>query len=376
MTGKQGPRKQQASRQTGQGSNPRSQRTQEDIRRALQSMLDKRLNQLRSPVLQRSLTQIKSGRRDYDFASQRLPWTLRHGAANRTDLHVSRRVYSVYDLDTPTHVMQDRTVSAAKDFNDSQWSKTSVLVYHSYPHCRAITDPAVAPVVLAEGGPIASGAPASLALVSPQNNKPDDLILYSEGTIQANRATRDPDVRWSQRILTSHLRVTITGGHSLRGIFSWQPAVADWSTLAVREVPARISAEVHTVHRTHFAGNRTVINIPLFLRDPSLYGRMSRVGPSDESKTDRTELENVDPWGTICAIFEELAWASTDPPPRIEVVCTEKIQSELPSSDDHLDNSATHATIPPERAPPVTKDRVRPPKQTPEKGPRLRGGPK
>jgi hypothetical protein len=102
---------------------------------------------------------------------------------------------------------------------------------------------------------------------------------------------------------------------------------------------------------------------------------MSRVGTTDEAKTDRQEIENVDPWGTICAVFEEMAWASTDPAPRIEVVCTEKIQSELPSSDDHLDNSATHTIITPERAPPVTKDRVRPPKQTPE-NPKLRGGAK
>jgi hypothetical protein len=102
---------------------------------------------------------------------------------------------------------------------------------------------------------------------------------------------------------------------------------------------------------------------------------MSRVGVEDETDTRKSEIENVDPWGTICAIFEELAWATTDPVPRIEVVCTEKIQSELPSSEDHLDNSATHAIVPPERAPPVTKDRVRPPKQTPE-NPNLRGGAK
>lgn len=165
----------------------------------------------------------------------------------------------------------------------------------------------------------------------------------------------------------------------MRGIFSWQPAVADWAAHQLHEVPAKISAEVHTVHRTHFAGNRTVIDVPLFLRDPAVYGRMSRVGTlgpgptlSTEGRTDRTEVELVDPWGTICAIFEEMAWAATDPAPRIEVVCTEKIQSELPSSDDHLDNTETHTAIPPERAPPVTKDRVRPPKQTPE-NPKLRG---
>jgi len=351
-------------------------------------MLDKRLNQLRAPAPQRCLTQTKSGGRSYAPGSQRSPWTLKHGAANRTDVHISRAVFGVHVPDAVHNpVMQDREVTALSDFTDKQWSKTSVLLYHSYPHHKAVTSPAVCPFVLAETGPLAvpqSGdigvTDATLWAATPRNASPATLALYSHPaamarTITTNRTNRDPDVRWSQRILTSHLRVTITGGHSLRGIFSWQPAVADWTTAVLHDVPSRIGAEVHTVHRKHFAGNRTVIDIPLFLCDPALYGRMSRVGIEDVTSTSPTEVENVDPWGTICAIFEELAWATTDPIPRIEVVCTEKIQSELPSSEDHLDNSATHTTVPPERAPPVTKDRVRPPKQTAE-NPNLRGGAK
>jgi len=363
-------------------------------------MLDKRLNQLRAPAPQRSLTQTRSGGRSYAPGSQRSPWTLKHGAANRTDVHISRAVYGVHVPDAGTGLeklsaspaMQDRAVTALSDLTDGQWSKTSVLLYHSYPHHTSVTSPAMCPFVLAEAGATQSGgvlndAYATLLLSTPRETSPASLALYSHpplgsgglpnlhGAIATNRTNRDPDVRWSQRILTSHLRVTITGGHSLRGIFSWQPAVADWTTVKLYDIPRRIGTEVHTVHRKHFAGSRTVIDIPLFLCDPALYGRMSRVGIEDETDTQKSEVENVDPWGTICAIFEEMAWASTDPVPRIEVVCTEKIQSELPSSEDHLDNSATHTTVPPERAPPVTKDRVRPPKQTAE-SPNLRGGAK
>lgn len=402
MTGKQGPRKQrgprnQGPRQPSQGQSSQARqaarRAQENARRALQSMLDKRLNQLREPRPQRSLTLTRSGGRSYAPGSQGFPWTLKHGAANRTDTYISRAVFGVHVPDAASSsAMYDRVVTSLTDYTDAQWAKTSVLLYHSYPHHTSVTSPAMSPFVLAETGATQSGGAltpeyAALIQASPREATPASVGLYSHPTLLSNgesslygavatyRTNRDPDVRWSQRILTSQLRVTITGGHSLRGIFSWQPAVADWTTVMLHNVPGRISSEVHTVHRTHFAGNRTVIDIPLFLCDPALYGRMSRVGVEDETDTRKSEIENVDPWGTICAIFEEMAWATTDPVPRIEVVCTEKIQSELPSSEDHLDNSATHATIPPERAPPVTKDRVRPPKQTAE-NPNLRGGAK
>jgi len=383
MTGKQGQRKQrgprnQGLRQPSQGQSSQARRrAQENMRRALQSMLDKRLAQLRAPVPQRSLTLTRSGGRGYAPALQGSPWTLKHGAANRTDMHISRAVFGVHVPDAAkTPSMYERIVTSPSDYVDKQWSKTSVLLYHSYPHHTSVASPAVSPFVLAESG--AAQGP-DVAQATPREASPASIFLYKHpigdlySTTATNRTYRDPDVRWSQRILASHLRVTITGGHSLRGIFSWQPAVADWTTLKLRNIPGRIATEVHTVHRTHFAGNRTVIDIPLFLGDPALYGRMSRVGTEDETDTKGSELENVDPWGTICAIFEEMAWATTDPAPRIEVVCTEKIQSELPSSEDHLDNSATHTTVPPERAPPVTKDRVRPPKQTAE-NPNLRGG--
>jgi hypothetical protein len=378
MTGRRGP-KNQAPGPSPQALRAREskRRAQENMRRALQSMLDKRLAQLRAPAPQRGLTLTRSGGRSYAPGSQGSPWTLKHGAANRTDAHISRAVFGVYVPDAAkSPAMHDRVVTSLSDYTDGQWSKTSVLLYHSYPHHISVTTPAMSPFVLAEAGATQS---ADVASLTPRVHSPASIALYrhplGSDTTATNRANRDPDVRWSQRVLTSHLRVTITGGHSLRGIFSWQPVVADWTTLMVHAIPRRIAAEVHTVHRKHFAGSRTVIDIPLFLCDPALYGRMSRMGTTDETSTHHSEIENVDPWGTICAVFEELAWATTDPAPRIEVVCTEKIQSELPSSEDHLDNSATHAIVSPERAPPVTKDRVRPPKQTAE-NPNLRGGAK